>query len=160
MKILDYCYFPGIRLRSNIVHNISQKCNALGSKTTFTRIRFEINFLEFLKDQSNVTQVFILGPTMYVDVINKHFHKLVNPFLEYVSHGPWECTIGVFQSEWHNIPLIETWFGDHYCFLKSSRNMGICQNPNYISRAENHSECPNWFKTSLINGMGKKSRLV
>ncbi len=53
-KMLDYSYFPRVRLRSSIVR-MSQKCNVLGSKTTFVRIQFEINPLEFLKNQFDVT---------------------------------------------------------------------------------------------------------
>jgi hypothetical protein len=52
---MDYCYLLEIKLRSSTFHNVSQKGNALGSKTPFVRIQLEINLFEFLKNQSDVT---------------------------------------------------------------------------------------------------------
>jgi hypothetical protein len=45
-------------------------------------------------------------------------------------------------------------------FFTSLKAIGIYQNPDCKSSVKNHWERPNWFKTSSIRGMGKKSFLV
>jgi len=52
---MDCCYLLGIKLKSGIIHNMSQKGKTLGPKITFVKVQFEINLFEFLKNQSDVT---------------------------------------------------------------------------------------------------------
>ncbi len=69
-------------------------------------------------------QVFNPCVVMYVDVVNKHFQELTNPFFEDINHNMWECVCGILHPKGHHIPFIQTRFGDQNYFLHIIRGHG------------------------------------
>jgi hypothetical protein len=78
----NYFDLPRIWPSALLAYHMAQKCDGLGSKTTFVWVQFEFYFLEFAENCIEMLEMLPLTLTVYIDVINEYLQKFATQALK------------------------------------------------------------------------------
>jgi hypothetical protein len=66
---------------------MTQKGDALNSKTTFARVKLQVNLSQPLEHYLNMLQMINPIHVIYVDIINKDLQELIAPIFKNLYHN-------------------------------------------------------------------------